>query len=84
ANLPAIQICTEHKKFRLELIRDLIKDATSNPLKRTTRHEDQNSVKEKAKSTKKYKVSGNFQLPLNRFVGEHFPEYKEKRDSCLW
>ncbi|KAF0389230.1 piggybac transposable element-derived protein 4-like [Gigaspora margarita] len=69
----------------MELVRYLIKDATSNPLKRITRREDKNPIEEEeAECSKKYKVSGNFKLPLNRLTGQHFPEYRTKRSACLW
>ncbi|CAG8691275.1 2599_t:CDS:2, partial [Gigaspora rosea] len=60
----------EHKAFRLALIRDLIKDSL-NPLKRTTRSEDNNVQiieKDNTNVNKKFRVSANFELPLCRLV----------------
>ncbi|CAG8524826.1 20923_t:CDS:2 [Gigaspora rosea] len=52
-----LTLSTEHKKFRMELVHYLIKDATSNPLKRITRREDKYPIEEEAECSKKYKVS---------------------------
>ncbi|CAG8848751.1 7022_t:CDS:2, partial [Racocetra persica] len=83
-----LNIAEEHKAFRLALIRDLIKDSL-NPLKRTTRSEDNNVQiieKDNTNVNKKFRVSANFELPLCRLVGNsHYPEYRESdRGACLW
>jgi hypothetical protein len=79
-----LKLCVDHKSLRLQLVRDLIKDATGNPFKRTTRSDDQDPIEEQT-AIKKYRVTDSFELPLIRFVGNnHFPEHKERRDACLW
>ena len=80
-----LKLCDDHKNFRLQLVNNLIKDATSDPLKRKTwSSEDQSLIEEKT-NVKKYRVTNSFELPVDRFVGnEHFPEHKEKRDAYLW
>ena len=80
-----LKLCDDHKNFRLQLVNNLIKDATSDLLKwKTWSSEDQSLIEEKT-NVKKYRITNNFKLPVNRFVGnEHFPEYKEKKDAYLW
>ncbi len=62
----------------------MIKDSLNNPLKRTTRSEenDESSIMD---NKKKLRVSSNFELPLCRLIeDDHYPEYSNKREGCLW
>ncbi|CAG8807579.1 21808_t:CDS:1, partial [Cetraspora pellucida] len=39
----------------------------------------------KKDNTKKIRINDTFELSLNRLVhNDHLPEYKDKRDTCLW
>ncbi len=42
-------------------------------------------MSEKKNDNKRYRVSDVFELPATRLIGnDHFPEYREERNSCLW
>ncbi|CAG8552235.1 6732_t:CDS:2, partial [Scutellospora calospora] len=71
-----------HKDYRLELIKNLIVDASDNHLKCVTRSKDQIQLEEKKDNTKKIRINENFELSLDRFIGnDHLPVYNDKRDS---
>jgi hypothetical protein len=79
-----LDISHEHKAFRIQIVKELIKEATLNPLKRATRNNEDEEAAGKKNDCKKYRVFTKFELPEVRLVGEHLPEYREERNSCLW
>jgi hypothetical protein len=71
-----LEIIQDHKSFRLEIIRQLIKDSINNSLKRST-HSDDNNQSEGSfsSSSKKIRVSDSYELPICRLTGgNHYVE----------
>jgi len=81
----------KHKDFRLELVWDLIKAGLEEKEKKpnTRSHVDELTNQFKfiqVDPSKRYQyVTTNFELPLERLSpGDHFPEWREARTSCVW
>ncbi|CAJ0649730.1 11883_t:CDS:2, partial [Entrophospora sp. SA101] len=47
-------ISQEHKKFRIQIVKELIKEATQNPLKRNTRNGENGETSEKKNDNKRF------------------------------
>ncbi|CAH1763517.1 9252_t:CDS:2 [Entrophospora sp. SA101] len=62
-------ISQEHKKFRIQIVKELIKEATQNPLKRNTRNGENGETSEKKNDNKRFRVSDIFELPATRLIG---------------
>ncbi|CAJ0862930.1 14314_t:CDS:2, partial [Entrophospora sp. SA101] len=61
-------ISQEHKKFRIQIVKELIKEATQNPLKRNTRNGENGETSEKKNDNKRFRVSDIFELPATRLI----------------
>ncbi|CAJ0844945.1 22167_t:CDS:2, partial [Entrophospora sp. SA101] len=62
------RISQEHKKFRIQIVKELIKEATQNPLKRNTRNGENGETSEKKNDNKRFRVSDIFELPATRLI----------------
>ncbi|CAG8788914.1 1740_t:CDS:2, partial [Racocetra persica] len=69
-----LALSNEHKKFRLEIVEHLLKDATNNSLKRTRQDTTIDLAKEKINDTKKLKVSKLIKRNLRVIIQAEFEE----------
>ncbi|CAJ0907874.1 17107_t:CDS:2 [Entrophospora sp. SA101] len=67
-DLEPLGISQEHKKFRIQIVKELIKEATQNPLKRNTRNGENGETSEKKNDNKRFRVSDIFELPATRLI----------------
>ncbi|CAJ0642141.1 4096_t:CDS:2, partial [Entrophospora sp. SA101] len=67
-DLEPLGISQEHKKFRIQIVKELIKEATQNPLKRNTRNGENGETSEKKNDNKRFRVSDIFELPATKLI----------------
>ena len=78
---------TPRKEFHVALAWDLIRSATDGEALRRTRlaSEDPAIAEPPQKWMRAAFVTKSYSLPESRFLpGEHFPEYRETREACVW
>lgn len=80
-----LESAKEQKEFRHELVWDLIdlaNDTSEIQLRSGSKRELR---KETRKSTKRPRVTKNFELSNQRFTpGNHFVEWRKQREACQW
>ncbi|CAJ0636806.1 9774_t:CDS:2, partial [Entrophospora sp. SA101] len=54
SHIRELGISQEHKKFRIQIVKELIKEATQNPLKRNTRNGENGETSEKKNDNKRF------------------------------